>query len=589
MSFKLIEDQEIENIRKNANIVQVISSYLPLTQRGKNYFGVCPFHEDHSPSMSVSEEKQIYKCFSCGAAGNVFTFVSDYENVNFIEAVKIVADKCGLVFKGKIANKSKSKSNKIEYEIMDLSLKYYQNNLNTEYGTKAKEYLKERSLDEETIKEFNIGLALDQNHSLNGLLTSKKYDIETLVSLGLVNRNGAYLNDVFVNRIIFPIHNLEGEPIGFTGRIYNTSDKNVAKYMNSKESVIFKKGKILFNYHRAKKEIAKKREVIIVEGNMDAIRMSSSGIKNVIALMGTSLTSNQVDIIKSLRAKIILMFDNDSAGEIATFQNGNILQSAGLTPYVVRLSGEKDPDEYIIKNGVDAILNNIHNPMNFLDFKLKYLRKNKDLSKTNDLVSYIKEIIDSIKDIEDELTKEITIKKMSEDYDIPLDLLRNELKKASPPKEKQVEVPKKLAKNKISKYDIAAENILYFMMNDAKYVERFKKELGYFGNKKYRGIASEIIYYTEKNKSIDLSSFITYIGTKDYLYDDVRNIIKAINLEELTMETFEEFLSAANKEMAREEIKNLKEQIASELDANKKIELANKLIELKKGCVGYEK
>jgi len=589
VSFKLIEDQEIENIRKNANIVQVISSYLPLTQRGKNYFGVCPFHEDHSPSMSVSEEKQIYKCFSCGAAGNVFTFVSDYENVNFIEAVKIVADKCGLVFKGKIANKNKSKSNKIEYEIMDLSLKYYQNNLNTEYGTKAKEYLKERSLDEETIKEFNIGLALDQNHSLNGLLTSKKYDIETLVSLGLVNRNGAYLNDVFVNRIIFPIHNLEGEPIGFTGRIYNTSDKNVAKYMNSKESVIFKKGKILFNYHRAKKEIAKKREVIIVEGNMDAIRMSSSGIKNVIALMGTSLTSNQVDIIKSLRAKIILMFDNDSAGEIATFQNGNILQSAGLTPYVVRLSGEKDPDEYIIKNGVDAILNNIHNPMNFLDFKLKYLRKNKDLSKTNDLVSYIKEIIDSIKDIEDELTKEITIKKMSEDYDIPLDLLRNELKKASPPKEKQVEVPKKLAKNKISKYDIAAENILYFMMNDAKYVERFKKELGYFGNKKYRGIASEIIYYTEKNKSIDLSSFITYIGTKDYLYDDVRNIIKAINLEELTMETFEEFLSAANKEMAREEIKNLKEQIASELDANKKIELANKLIELKKGCVGYEK
>ena len=191
-------EQELENIRKSANIVEVISSYLPLTQKGKNYFGVCPFHEDHSPSMSVSEEKQIYKCFSCGAAGNVFTFVSEYENVNFIEAVKIVAEKCGLTFKGTINNKAKIKHNKIEYEIMDLSLKYYQNNLNTELGTKAKEYLNSRKISSTAIKEFDIGLALDQNYSLHNLLTSKKYDIEAMVSLGLVNRNGKYLNDTFI-------------------------------------------------------------------------------------------------------------------------------------------------------------------------------------------------------------------------------------------------------------------------------------------------------------------------------------------------------------------------------------------------------
>lgn len=582
-------EEEIENIRKSANIVDVISSYLPLTQKGKNYFGVCPFHEDHSPSMSVSEEKQIYKCFSCGAAGNVFTFVSEYENVKFIEAVKIVAEKCGLIFKGITSNKPKIKQNKTEYEIMNLSLKYYQNNLSTELGTQAKEYLKARKLEDEAIKEFDIGLALDSNHSLHSLLTSKKFIVEDLVNLGLVNRNGKYLNDVFTNRIIFPIHNLEGEVIGFTGRVYKPEDKELAKYLNSKETIIFKKGQILFNYHRAKKEISRKKEVIIVEGNMDAIRMSSSGIKNVIALMGTSLTKEQVDIIKSLRAKIILMFDNDNAGETATFQNGNILENAGLTPFVVRLSGEKDPDEYIIKNGVNAILDNIATPINFLEFKLKYLKKNKDLSKTNDLVSYVKEIIDNIKDIDDELTKELTINKMSKDYDIPLDLLKNELKKVETVKVIKAPPEKKLAKKKISKYDIACENIIYFMLQDRKFVEKFKKELGYFDNKKYRGIASEIIYFTESRKEIDMASFITYINTKDYLSDDVMEIIKNINLESTNMEEFEEFIKVANNELTKNEIKKLKEQITNELDANKKMELASKLIELKKGCVGYEK
>lgn len=582
-------EQELENIRKNANIVDIISSYIPLTQKGKNYFGVCPFHEDHSPSMSVSEEKQIYKCFSCGASGNVFTFVSEYENVKFIDAVKIVAEKCGLIFKGTAKAKSKVKTNKAEYEIMDLSLKYYQNNLNTELGKSAKEYLNIRKLSNEDIKEFDIGLALDNNHPLHSILINKKYNIETLVNLGLVNRNGKYLNDVFTNRIIFPIHNLEGDVIGFTGRIYRNEDKEQAKYLNSRETIIFKKGQILFNYHRARKEIARKKEVIIVEGNMDAIRMSSSGIKNVIALMGTSLTKEQVEIIKKLRAKIILMFDNDKAGETATYANGNILVSAGLNPFVVRLSGEKDPDEYIIKNGIEAILDNIKNPISFLEFKLKYLKKNKDLSKTNDLVKYIKEIIDSIKDINDELTKELTINKMSKDYDIPLEFLKKELEKQESSKPVKIEPQKKLEKKKLSKYDIACRNIIYFMLNDIKYVEKYKKELGFLDSKKYRGIASEIIYYTESHQTIDVASFITYINTKDYLSDDVMEIIKEVNFTELDMASFEDFIKVANTELAKNQIKALKEEIANELDANKKLELANKLLEIKKGCVSYEK
>ena len=527
--------------------------------------------------------EQIYKCFSCGAAGNVFTFVSEYENVKFLEAVKIVADKCGIPFHGTI-KKEKSKNNEQEYEIMNLALKFYQNNLNSKEGIKAKEYLRVRNLDEDVIKEFDLGLALGGNYSLNKLLTNKKYSLDVIERLGLVNQNNGYVNDVFQRRIMFP--DLEGNVIGFTGRIYE--DTNQAKYINSKESNIFKKGQILFNYHRAKQEIKRKKEVILVEGNMDAIRMFASGIKNVVALMGTSLTEEQVAIIKSLRAKIILMFDNDSAGEIATYQNGTILEEANLIPYIVRLSGEKDPDEYIVKNGVKALEENIKNPISFLDFKLKYFKKDKDLEKVDDLASYIKEIIKDLKNIPDELTRELTLKKISEDYHVSLDLLHGELKKVET-KKKVESPPKTLAKTKLSKYDKACQNIIYFMMNDGNFIEIFKKELGYFKEKKYRNLANEIIYFYEEAKEINLSSFISFISTKDYIYDDAMEIIRKNKIIDFDRTAFDEFIQVAKMEMVKEEIRELKAKIANSMDANEEIELASKLLNLKKGCVGNEK
>lgn len=578
----MVTEEEIERIRKSANIIDIISSYIPLTQKGKNYFGVCPFHEDHSPSMSVSEEKQIYKCFSCGAAGNVFTFVSEYENVKFLEAVKIVADKCGIPFLG-VIQKEKPKKFTQEYEIMNLALKFYQNNLNSKEGLLAKEYLKKRALDENVIKEFDLGLALSGDVSLNKLLTNKKYSLDALLRLGLVNQNNGYVNDVFQRRVMFPIHDLEGNVVGFTGRIYE--DTNQAKYINSKESDIFKKGQILFNYHRARPEIKRKKEVILVEGNMDAIRMYASGIKNVVALMGTSLTKDQVNILKGLRAKIILMFDNDAAGETATYQNGTILEEARLEFQVVRLSGPKDPDEYIIKNGVQALEGNIRSPISFLDFKLKYFKKDKDLEKIDDLASYIKEIIGDLKNIPDALTRELTLKQISEEYQISLDLLKSELEKTEI--KKVVEAPpKKLEKRRISKYDKACQNIIYFMMNDGKFVERFLKELGYFSEKKYRNIANEIVYYYEANKKIELSSFISFISTKDYIVDDAMDIIRSSKVEDLQMEAFLEFILVAKKEMTKREIQELKEKMARSMDANEELELAKKILDLKKGCVG---
>ena len=575
-----ISDKEIENIRTNANIVDIVSSYVPLTQKGKNYFGVCPFHDDHSPSMSVSSTKQIYKCFSCGAVGNVFTFVRDIENVSFYEAVKIVAEKIGINVNFDVKTESRTFKNKEDYEIMDLAAKFFQNNLNTEKGEAAKNYLSARGLDNEAIKSFDVGLALTDNDSLYQLLMKKGFDIKNITDLGLINKNGIDIYDSFVNRIIFPIHNLDGQVVGFTGRIYN-NEKNAAKYFNSRESKIFKKGDILFNYHRAKDSIRLEKKVIVVEGNMDAIRVFINGVKNVVALMGTAMTAEQVAILKKLRCEVVLMLDNDSAGELATYNVGNMLEKANIPLSVVRLSGEKDPDEYVIKNGIDALKDNIEHRINFLEFKLNYLKQNKNLNNTEDLVKYIKAVLDSIKDIDDDLTKEITIRKLSNEYNLPVEVLEKELSDITKVIEKEPEVieePKKVR----NRYETAANNILYYMMNDASYIKSFTKQLGYFETKLHRGISNIIMYYYEKHKSISLAEFISYISNNNELYDDIMAIINSSSDMELTDDFFMENIYAVKKAGIEEEIKKIKKELKEELDINKKVKLATRLAELKK-------
>ena len=242
----MLDTNIIKEIRNNLDIVDVISTYVQLTPKGKNYFGVCPFHDDHSPSMSVSRERQIYTCWSCGATGNVFKFIQDFENISFPEALKKCADMAGISIQ--IGQPRKINKNQDLYDIYSLSQKFYQNNINTEKGKKAKEYLHNRNLDDSTIKEFGIGLSLNEKDMLTKLLKSKNYDDKTLIRSGLVNENDYVLNDVYRNRIMFPLYDLNGKVIGYNGRVYNGEKEN--KYVNSKETDIFKKRELLYNYQQ---------------------------------------------------------------------------------------------------------------------------------------------------------------------------------------------------------------------------------------------------------------------------------------------------------------------------------------------------
>ena len=573
-----ISEEELNNIRSNADIVDVISDYLDLKQRGRNYVAVCPFHDDHSPSLVVSRERQMFTCFTCKTSGNVFSFVMKYENVSFPEAVQTVAKKIGYTLKGDFSNFKESKYKK-EYEIMDFVTKYYTNNINTTSGINALKYLENRGITKDIIKEFNIGLALDKRDDLYNILLKKNYSLEDLSDLGLVNKINLNVYDTFINRIMIPIENLQGSVVGFTGRIYN-GEEDTAKYLNTKETKIFKKGSILFNYHNARNAIRETKTVVVVEGNMDAITLSAKGIKNVVALMGVAMSQVQIDTLKKLNVPIILMLDNDAAGLDATLKNGELLRKAGIDTRVVRLSGAKDPDEYIRAKGVDALKDNIKHAISFLDFLLEHLKQDLDLNNITDLKKYINSIISHI-NYEDDLTKQLIISKISKDYLIDEQILIGELN-INPRKEVVKKEEKREVIPKVSKYHKAVSKILYMMMLDNKYITIYKNKLGYFKEKIERVVASEIVYYNSEHGNINIADFITYITNNEELSDYVSNIISENKNTSDSVSEFNDCFDAVLKILKKDEMDELVEKIKKELDMNKKMELMTRLTEIKK-------
>lgn len=575
-----ISNEEINEIRSRANIVDIISGYLQVSSKGKNYVALCPFHNDHSPSLIISPEKQIFNCFTCRTGGNVFSFVMKYENVSFAEAVSIVAKKVGFNLKNDVFVKSENKYSK-DYEIYEYAMKYYLNNINTTDGSKARDYLLKRGINETIIKEFKLGYSGSSKDTFYKLATNKGWDIETLNKLGLINKVNENVYDTFINRVVIPIENSKGEVVGFTGRIFNGED-NTAKYLNTKETEIFKKSNLLFNYHNAKNYIRDRKSVIVVEGNMDAIKMSAKGFKNVVALMGVALSNEQIDILKRLKVPVILMLDNDNAGEEATIKNGESLINSGVDTKVVRLSGAKDPDEYLEKFGIDAMQNNIDKAIKYIDFKIECLKKDKDLSNMEDLITYVKEVINSING-EDDLTKEIILSKISKDYAIDIDILKSNLK-TEVKKDVKKEETQEVRDKKLTKYQKASHKVLYYMLMDSKYINLYKNTLGYFKERIERVLASEIVYYESNNGNIDVADFTTTIMGSEDEYEFLQIILSENGNTSVSDEEFNSCVKAILDIYKKDEIIKVKGLIASELDQTKKEELVKKLIDLKRKC-----
>lgn len=575
-----LSNDELNKIRSSVDIVDIISGYIPLTPRGKNYFGVCPFHDDHSPSMSVSRDKQIFTCWSCGATGNVFKFVMDYENISFMEAVKIIADKAGINVSINRASLSKQQKYQEMYDIYDISQKLYQNNINTALGAKAKEYLKERDIGPEIIKEFGIGLALKEKEFLTNFLIKKKYPMETILKTGLVNQNSQGYYDMYCNRIMFPLWNLNGQVVGFSGRIYDTKDSS--KYINSRESDIFKKGELLYNYHRAKDVARQEGCIIIMEGFMDVIRAYSVGIKNVIATMGTAVTKQQASLIKRMAKEIILCFDGDAAGAKATLSCSNELIEIGITPKVVRLEKDMDPDEYIRAFGKEKFLQKIENPISIMDFKLSYLKEKKNLNDEEDYSTYIHQVIEELSKVEDSILIELTLSKLSNESGVSTEVLHKELENLRQEKVTvhQISTPK-VEQHKTTKYDIAQRNLLYYMINSDEVIKIYNRKSIYFPTEKYRRLARKLNDFYKKHHEMNIADLYTEVELEENNLSTLQEIM-SLNLKESYLEDeIQDYIDTIYEYNIKFESKRIQEQIKKEVDPASKAQLAQKMVELR--------
>ena len=569
-----ITNELINEIRNKTDIVEIISIYVPLTQRGKNYFGVCPFHDDHSPSMSVSKEKQIYTCFSCGATGNVFTFISEHEHISFIEAVKLLGNKLG--YNLGTATKSSNKED-ASIEIYDLACKFYQNNLNTALGKNANEYLNERKIDKETIKKFKIGLSISKT-SLTDYLLNKKIALKDLVSLGISNENGT---DIFVNRIMFPLYDLQGNVVAFSGRIYNIKDPS--KYVNTKETKIFKKGNLLYNYHQAKDVLKKSESIIVMEGFMDVIRASTIGINNCVATMGTAFTKQHAILLRKMTDNIILCFDGDSAGEDATTSAIEVLKEIDITPKVIRLEENLDPDEYILKYGESKFKDKLNNPESSIEFLMKLHRANKNLTDLNDISKYIDESLKEIIHTNDDILVELTLKKMSKEFNIDYETIKNKYDNLIKEKNKNKITKKQEIKIK-PKYDIyneASRNLIYYMIKDKKIIDLVESEITYFKDDIIRILSNEIIYYYHKYGIFTIADFISYISNKEELIKIFNEIINMDLKEKYTKEEIYDYIKVVNSYPVNKKADELNRKLKEEKDPIKQASILAEILTLK--------
>ncbi|MBS5854090.1 MAG: DNA primase [Clostridium sp.] len=535
-------DELIDEIKNNNDIVDVISQYVHLKRSGRNYFGLCPFHNEKSPSFAVSPDKQIFHCFGCGVGGNVIHFISKIEGINFRESIELLAERANIVLP-KLENVGDNKTQELKekiYQINKETAYFYHENLYKPTAKMAQEYVKKRKLNNSTLKEFLIGYSGNFNELYN-FLKSKGFSDEAILASDLVNKNdrGQYI-DRFRHRLMFPIQDVRGRIIAFGGRVL---DDSKPKYINSPENLVYIKGRHLFGLYNAKKHDTKK--ILIVEGYMDVISLHQRGITNVVASLGTAMTEAQGRLLRRSSEQIVLGYDADGAGQEAIIRGLEILRNLGCDVRVLQISGAKDPDEYVTKYGPERLVKCIDDAISLVEFKVRVLKKNLNIENTSDKIKFLNEIAKILAKVENSMEQEIYIEKISKDYDISKDALYSEIKKILYPKnanskvlEKrniQYNIPKK-EDTKISESRLKRENtiIAMLLMSNVNVYSKIKNKIKPedFKLEKNKKILEKV--YGEYEKGIteiydvlnlfeeeDIINHITEIMAKDYGITDI--------------------------------------------------------------------
>lgn len=511
-------DELLEEIRSQNDIVDVISQYVVLKRSGRNYFGLCPFHNEKSPSFSVSPDKQIFHCFGCGVGGNVFHFISKVENVNFVESVQILAERAGINLPalGSYEDEKVAKLKAKVYDVNQFAAEFYHQNLYKPTSKPGQEYIKKRKLDNNTLKSFMIGFS-GEFDELYKALRKQGFEDEEILASGLVNksREGMYI-DRYRHRIMFPIQDVRNRVIAFGGRVL---DDSKPKYINSPENIVYSKGRNLFGLNVAKKNnpgIMKR--LLIVEGYMDAISLFQRGITNVVASLGTALTDAQGRLLRKSTEQVILGYDADGAGQAAIIRGMEILRSMGCDIRVLQISGAKDPDEFVIKYGPDRFRKCMDDAISVVEYKVKNLKKDLNLENTSDKIKFLNAIAKILSEVDNSMEREVYVEKISKSYDISKEAIYAEINKRlysnnsanTKVLEARPNIVRPKQEEKIDEFSARREQMLiYLLINYPK--ESFTR---------IKNVVSLEDIKSEKNKNI-----ISILYTKLTTNENVENIL----------------------------------------------------------------
>ncbi|MFC6039856.1 DNA primase [Paenisporosarcina macmurdoensis] len=555
-----IPEETIEHIRTSNDVVDVISEYVQLTKRGRNWFGLCPFHSEQSPSFSVSQDKQIFHCFGCGAGGNAITFVMDIDNLSFQEAVSKLGSRVGVDIDiepqtGETTMISKEETRMKEAHTFAMNY-YHHLLLNTEEGEKGLHYLEERGFSRELIEQYRIGWSLPNWDALTTLLERKGFNLAEMAQSGLViqkeNKNEYF--DRFRERIMFPVRDEAGNVIAFSGRVLN-KDTQDAKYMNSPESPIFQKSKVLYNLDVSRPIIRKKHKVIVMEGFMDVIAAAKAGIMNTVATMGTALTKEHINKLKRLTDSVTICYDGDSAGFDAAKRAAQLLVQVKMKTEIALLPDQMDPDDFVQKNGAEAFEKQIiDRPHAYLAFMMMVARRNKNFQFENDTLQYVQEVLEHFVGNSSPVERDLYIRQLAKETNISEEAIYQQFRKIegktikqnsrqqAPSVAQNLPVSKKL----VQAIDRAEKLLLAHMLYEVDIVDRLHQEHGLhvFIHDSYEAIFVRLIGFYDTYPQADTHRFL--------------EILEDTDLRKLVMEAT---LTERDPEHAREEVSDCLRQI----------------------------
>jgi DNA primase len=553
-----IPENLIDQVQERTDIVELISRYVQLTKAGRNYKAPCPFHHEKTPSFIVSPDKQIYHCFGCGAGGNVFSFLMKYENVQFPEAVEMLAEKAGVALPRSVSRSGQASEldNKL-FALNDAACSFFEANLAERPS--AREYLLSRGLADATIKKFRIGYAPDAWESLINFFRKKGAGAEILEKAGLVvsNGKGGYY-DRFRNRIVFPITDVKGRTLGFGARVM---DSSLPKYINSPETPIYSKGRNLYGLSYSREQIRRKSHALIVEGYLDFLIPYQAGIENIIATLGTALTVDQVKLIKRLAKTVVIVYDPDEAGQSASLRGLDLFISEDVNVYIAELPNGLDPDSYIRKNGADDFLKLVKSSKNLFDYKFDKLSGRISAASTHGKAAIVGEMLPTIAKISNAVSKSEMIKKLAKRLSVDEEAVKAELGKLKG----DYSVPRKpIAPSEIKRDARKAETVLLaLLMGGGPYVDRTMSALSLdeFKDSSVRDAVGAIFSLHKENKEINPAKLISLLGSNG---ETVSIISEAVSFLEIISDkgrALEDCIARIKKDNIKDRLSMLQEAI----------------------------